>query len=68
MTTSTLPSTLLHAPAVGATSARVQPRAIGPVARWCATHFTRPLYHRLGAFDVARSGLASELLGMQTRR
>ncbi|HTT10044.1 MAG TPA: hypothetical protein VMG60_04055 [Burkholderiaceae bacterium] len=43
-------------------SAGLQPRAIERLARWCASRLARPLYHHLGAFDLARSGLAAELL------
>jgi len=61
MTTTTSSSTLHRAP-LAAPTAPPRALAIGLVARWCAAQFTRPLYHRLGAFDLARSGLARELL------
>jgi hypothetical protein len=63
MTSRTLPLAPLRA-RVAAT----RPRAIGLLAHWCASRFTRPLYHRLGAFDLARSGLAASLLEGRPRR
>jgi hypothetical protein len=42
-------------------------RGIRLLARWCANHFTRPLHHRLGAFDLARSEIARELLANNHR-
>jgi len=63
MTSRTLPLAPLRTDAGVA-----QHRAIGLVARWCASRFTRPLYHRLGAFDLARSALAASLLQGETRR
>jgi len=58
MTTSTLLPTLMRSASAGGS----HPLATGLLARWCAAHFTRPLYHRLGAFDLARSGVARALL------
>jgi hypothetical protein len=65
MTTSTWNSTLLRDPKLAGARARLQARASRLIARWCAAHFTRPLHHRLGAFDLARSGLARQLLHYQ---
>jgi hypothetical protein len=45
-----------------AATSRLRAHASALVARWYAAHFTPPFYHRLGAFDLARSGLARELL------
>jgi hypothetical protein len=64
MTTHTL---TLRATRAGAPHAPRQ-QAMGVVARWCAGQFTRPLYHHLGAFDLARSGLARELLARNIGR
>ncbi|HUL67819.1 MAG TPA: hypothetical protein VLW55_24710 [Burkholderiaceae bacterium] len=62
MTTSTLLPTLIRNASAGVPRPGSHALATGLLARWCATHFTRPLYHRLGAFDLARSGMARALL------
>jgi hypothetical protein len=63
MTISSLPPLPPRHAAHGAARARLQAHAASLLARWYATHCARPLYsHRLGAFDLARSGLARELL------
>ena len=62
MTTSIWNPTQRNDPRRAAAHARLHARAIRLLARWCAAHFTRPLHHRLGAFDLARSGLARQLL------
>lgn len=49
-------------PDAGAPGTRRPAPAIGPLARWCVAFFTGPPYHRMGAFDMARSSLARELL------
>ena len=61
MTSTSFNATLQRAP-LAAPTAWLRAQAISLVARWCATQFTRPLYHHLGAFDLARSGLARELI------
>ena len=61
MTSTSFDATLHRAP-LAAPTARLRAQAISLVGRWCATQLTRPLYHHLGAFDLARSGLARELI------
>jgi len=65
MTPSTWKPTLRQDPKRVAAHARLRARAIRLLALWCAAHFTRPLHHRLGAFDLARSGLARQLLNYE---
>ena len=67
MSTSTLLSPLHRVTGRHAAQPKPVTRAIALVARWCARRFARPQYHRLGAFDLARSGLARDLLD-NTRR
>ena len=65
MTASTWNSTLRNDRKLASARARLQAHATRLVARWCAAHLTRPLHYRLGAFDLARSGLARQLLGYE---
>ena len=68
MTTSTLPPTIEHSTPASVPRATTHVLANALLARWCAAHFTRPLYHRLGAFDLARSGMARALLERNATR
>jgi hypothetical protein len=68
MTTSALHPTIVHNARASVPRATKHALATGLLARWCAAHFTRPLYHRLGAFDLARSGMARELLERNATR
>ena len=68
MTTSSLPPTLLRVANAGVLGPNSRALATGLLARWCATRFTHPLYHRLGAFDLARSDTARALLDKNAAR
>jgi hypothetical protein len=68
MTTSTLSPTIVRDAGSSVGRATTHALATALLARWCAAHFTRPLYHRLGAFDLARSGMARALLERNATR
>lgn len=68
MTTSTLPRTVMCTGSAEVSRPGSQVVATGLLVRWCAAQFTRPLYHRLGAFDLARSGMARALLERNASR
>jgi hypothetical protein len=65
MRTSTWNPRLHHSPDL---VARRQVPALPLLARWCAAFFMRPQYHHMGAFDLARSSLAREVLATRRRR
>jgi hypothetical protein len=68
MTTSSLSPNLLRIADAGVRRPNSRAQATGLLARWCAAHFARPLNHRLGAFDLARSDMARAVLERNASR
>jgi hypothetical protein len=68
MSTSTWNPRFHRSPGVVAAGARRQVTALQALARWGAAFFMRPAYHHMGAFDLARSRLAREVLAARQRR
>jgi hypothetical protein len=67
MTTGTLPTPLHPGALRRSAERRLNAHAVRLLARWCASHFTRPLYsYRLGAFDHGALGTRARTVAEQS--